>query len=470
MAYDGRASSRPVPLSIFWLLALWVIVVLVALVWGVDNAETTLRDDARASLIANGYDVAVDFSGRDARLIGSVSEESLAAEIAASIDSVPGVRTVDNEIVVIEPAVAPLRQPTVTFRKVGDAVSIRGLVPDEETERSILEAMFDEFGEGNVLNALTAADDVEAVPWLSRIQDVFAIVAQLRSGGFTADNAGITVTGAVISEPVGQEMTDALQLVLGEQLPVTTDLSIAVLPSPTFSASGGDGVVALEGVLPSEDVLARITDAAKRLYPNVVIVQAMRIGDVAGPMWLDSIEGLLDITTRLDPWTITVNDEAVTITGIGQDQDVVAALDVLIDGVITGQLEVINEVEVDPSAVATQLTNLFEGVATFVSNGVALSAEGLQLLDLAIEVLLANPATVLVVEGHTDSSGDAAANLELSQQRAEAVVAYLVDGGIAPERLSAVGYGESRPIASNSSEEGRAQNRRIVFVIREGDG
>jgi OOP family OmpA-OmpF porin len=457
-------------MAIFWLLAVWVIVVLVALVWGVDNAEATLRDSARASLVADGHNIAVDFSGRDARLIGSVSDEIVAAEIEASIDAIPGVRIVNNEIVVNDPEVSPLRLPEVSFRLVGDAVSIRGLLPDDDTERSLLDALAAQYGEGNVVNAVTVAADVQSMPWLTRIQDVFPALEELRSGGFTIDVQGMIVTGEVISDSVGQEISDALNLVLGEQLPVTTNLSIAVLPPPVFSASGGDGAAVLEGVLPSQEAVDRIGEAAERLHPNYVIVNIIRTGDVAGPQWLDSIEGLLDIAARLDPWSISIADGTVSIAGLGQDQDVVAALDVLINGVVGDELNIVTEVEVDPEAVATQLTNLLEGNATFAANGTELSADGVDLLNLAVEILQANPATVLVVEGHTDSDGDAAANLDLSQRRAEAVVAYLVDGGIEQDRLTAVGYGESRPIANNATEEGRAQNRRIEFVIREGDG
>jgi OOP family OmpA-OmpF porin len=470
VAYDRRAESQTVPLVIFWLLALWVLVVLVALVWGVDNAETTLRAAARASLAADGHDIAVDFSGRDTRLIGSVTQESLALEIEESIDSIVGVRSVNNEIIVDSPEVPPLRQPHLEFRLVGDVVSIRGLIPDEETEQSLLEAIVAQYGEGNIVAALTIAEDVEAHPWLSRIEDAFAPLQELRAGGFAADSDEMIVTGEVISDLAGQEMTDSLELVLGELLAVTTDLTIAVLPPPTFSASGDGGAVILEGILPSQESVDRIDDAAKDLHPDSVVFNIMRAGDVSGPMWLESIEGLLDIAARLDPWMMTIAEGTVSITGMGQDQDVVDALDVLITGVVGGNLVVVTEVEVDPRTVAVELTKLLEGNAIFESNSTVLSAEGLALLDMAIEVLRANPATVVVVEGHTDSEGNATVNLELSQQCAEAVVAYLVVGGIDPDRLSAVGYGEEQPIATNSTEVGRAQNRRIEFVIREGDG
>jgi outer membrane protein OmpA-like peptidoglycan-associated protein len=71
----------------------------------------------------------------------------------------------------------------------------------------------------------------------------------------------------------------------------------------------------------------------------------------------------------------------------------------------------------------------------------------------------------VVVEGHTDSYGRDDTNLQLSQQRAEAVSAYLADLGIQAFRTSSVGYGETQPIANNETEQGRARNRRIDVRI-----
>jgi len=76
------------------------------------------------------------------------------------------------------------------------------------------------------------------------------------------------------------------------------------------------------------------------------------------------------------------------------------------------------------------------------------------------------PSATIVVEGHTDSEGPESANLLLSQDRADAVRQYLISNlGIAAEKVSSVGYGESKPIASNDTESGRARNRRIDVVM-----
>ncbi len=462
-------AQTNVPIAVFWLLAAWIVVVLITLVWGVGNAESKLREDSRQALAEVAPTLAVDISGRDATLYGVVASEERADEIVALIDAVPGVRSVNSQLSVVEPAPPTPIAPRISMRLVSGAVSLRGSVPDAETEMDLLAAAEEQFGVDRVINSLSVSDDVVVLPWVGRVKDVFEHLGDLRSGGFVAEEAGFTLTGEVVSESIKAEIEQELELILDETLPVISELSIAALPEPTFSASGGSGVVRLDGRVPNQETVDRIADAARRLHPGTTIVNSMRISEVAGSTWLDSIDGLLDVVTRLEPWTIEISDGTVSITGLSLETDVAGAIGVLTEEVVDGQLTVVTDVEVDPQVIATQLTNLLQGVATFQPNEVALSATGTELLDEAIEILRANPGARLVVEGHTDDSGDTAANLELSQDRAQAVVDYLIDGGIDPERLTAIGYGEERPIADNVSEEGRAQNRRIQFVIQEGD-
>ncbi|MFN7133551.1 MAG: OmpA family protein, partial [Myxococcales bacterium] len=111
-----------------------------------------------------------------------------------------------------------------------------------------------------------------------------------------------------------------------------------------------------------------------------------------------------------------------------------------------------------------QQINFATGKATITG------AKSFEILDQVVQVLRDYPGIrKLRVEGHTDSVGNDAANMKLSQGRADAVRNYLVKEGIDPSRIEAVGYGETRPIASNATASGRAQNRRTEFNIVERD-
>jgi SH3 domain-containing YSC84-like protein 1 len=100
----------------------------------------------------------------------------------------------------------------------------------------------------------------------------------------------------------------------------------------------------------------------------------------------------------------------------------------------------------------------------FKTGSAELTPDSKRALDEALTALKEHPDWKIRVEGFTDNQGSKEANLKLSSERAEAVVKRLADHGIDRSRLSAKGYGDARPVASNSTAEGRAKNRRVELV------
>lgn len=101
----------------------------------------------------------------------------------------------------------------------------------------------------------------------------------------------------------------------------------------------------------------------------------------------------------------------------------------------------------------------------FDVNSAVLSTDAMNTLTDLNRVLKKYPKNRIVVQGFTDSTGSDEYNLKLSEQRAQAVYNYLLAGGLKTLSISYVGYGEANPIASNDTEAGRAQNRRVVLAI-----
>jgi outer membrane protein OmpA-like peptidoglycan-associated protein len=117
-------------------------------------------------------------------------------------------------------------------------------------------------------------------------------------------------------------------------------------------------------------------------------------------------------------------------------------------------------VEVQNALKAYAKTILFDTGKT------TLKEASLEVLDNAAAILKQYPRSNFYIDGHTDSVGRESTNKTLSEGRASAVVAYLIDKGIASSRLEARGYGEDSPIASNNTRDGRRTNRRVEIILK----
>jgi OOP family OmpA-OmpF porin len=112
---------------------------------------------------------------------------------------------------------------------------------------------------------------------------------------------------------------------------------------------------------------------------------------------------------------------------------------------------------------ATKKTLILEGV-NFQTGKADLTPESQTILDAVASSLVANEEIKVQVGGHTDNTGSAAVNKRLSAARAEAVRQYLISKGVSADRLTAAGFGPSKPVASNKTAAGRAQNRRVELT------
>ena len=174
--------------------------------------------------------------------------------------------------------------------------------------------------------------------------------------------------------------------------------------------------------------------------------------------------------------TGVVEDGVVTLTGGPTSEAVRADAESAvqaIDGVtsIDNQIVVDSEEgagsgESDPAAGDTMNEILDLEAIWFATNSAEISAESAEVLDRTVEFMKDHPEVTVEIGGHTDSDGDDAANMDLSQSRADSVRAYLESQGIAGERVTARGYGETRPVMENDTDENKSKNRRIEFTIQ----
>ena len=105
----------------------------------------------------------------------------------------------------------------------------------------------------------------------------------------------------------------------------------------------------------------------------------------------------------------------------------------------------------------------------FESGRAVIDPDSAALLDRLVETAMRCSTVNIEIAGHTDADGDVAFNQDLSEKRAQAVADYLVKAGLPANRFTPIGYGSTQPLAGNDTDEGKAQNRRIDFVVRKGE-
>ena len=183
-------------------------------------------------------------------------------------------------------------------------------------------------------------------------------------------------------------------------------------------------------------------------------------------------DAALTTTTVLSTTIVTgaplegvLSADTVQLSGVIPSEEVGTSFIGLVENIV-GEGNVTSSFEISAgSPVPNSFRLNVTDTVLFVAGGETINAEFFPLLDEVVQFMNVDPNVTLIVEGHTDSEGDEVDNLALSQRRADAVQSYLVGQGINAFRLEARGRGDTDPVADNSTEEGRAQNRRIEFLL-----
>jgi OOP family OmpA-OmpF porin len=179
--------------------------------------------------------------------------------------------------------------------------------------------------------------------------------------------------------------------------------------------------------------------------------------------------------SRLSTGTLVVSDREVKLSGDALYEAAATQIRGNLAKDFPQGWELKTDVSVKPAAApvdATVCQQLFSDLLTkgkirFDSARAAIDPDSAGLLDRLIETALRCPTADIEIAGHTDANGEDSFNQTLSEKRAQAVVDYLVRAGLPASRFTAVGYGSARPVATNETDDGKAQNRRIDFTVKE---
>ena len=297
--------------------------------------------------------------------------------------------------------------------------------------------------------------------------------ADLANVSVTVDGRDVALSGSVTTEAEVQQAIDVAASVRGVRV-VEADLVASTEQAYFTRFCKQESRIILTGSVPDEAARSEFPDRARDLFRHRTIEEDLAINDGSPEGFRRFMDQTLTEVGQLDEGCVTLNGKDVVISGTVRN----AAAEARIHDRIAVVSDLGFNVSFDlrlPSlseqATACQeaYNNLLEpGEAVlFDFDSATIHTAGRHLLDEILKIATLCPDIGAIVAGHADAIGDKEYNIDLSERRAEAVVAYAVSNGIAADRLKAVGFGFSQPVADNATDEGRAKNRRIEFRVQE---
>ena len=457
-----------------WSSKWWPGVIPLAMLWGFAawNNTAPLETDLAGRSGAALKDITLDktriaVAGRDVTLGADAFSEEGRQGAVASVDAVPGVRLVNDETRLV-----PEAKPFVwSAERDVVRVTLSGNAPLPAIKGRLVDAAKAALGNVEVADQMGLARG--APP---RFENAAILlldqIARLKDGKITITDAKVQLTG--MARDLGGREAIAAAL---KNLPEGFSIANEVKAPPYIFQAYKDPVavtVTLSGYVPDSNVHAAIVQAATRKFFNEKVVDNLKESIGAPTGFAAAVVPALGALSRLSTGTLVVADREVKLSG-----------DAFYDGAATQlrsglakdfpqTFQYKAEVTVKPAAAPVDSTvcqQLFaellgKGKIRFNSGRANIDPDSTGLLDRLIETALRCPTTTIEIAGHTDSAGEDAANQALSEKRAQAVVDYLVKAGLPAARFTAVGYGSTLPVADNESDEGKAQNRRIEFLVR----
>jgi outer membrane protein OmpA-like peptidoglycan-associated protein/uncharacterized protein YidB (DUF937 family) len=259
---------------------------------------------------------------------------------------------------------------------------------------------------------------------------------------------------------------------------------IPSLPSH-LALTNDDGIITYSGVVHDESTRTSITDALKGVFGADKVKGDITINASAGPApWLVDLRTALE-NLKTSGVQAVFDGNSLKVGGLIGDSDrdgIISSLRAalptgLVFGALTDKVgNLISEVttktetalsSLHPGFTTTDLLGILnQSIINFPTNSAEIPAVSKTLLQHAAAAFKQLPSgTMVEIGGYTDNTGDPAANVQLSQQRADAVRAALVSAGVDPSMLVAKGYGSASPVAGNDTLEGRFRNRRIEYRV-----
>jgi OOP family OmpA-OmpF porin len=246
-----------------------------------------------------------------------------------------------------------------------------------------------------------------------------------------------------------------------------------VSPYRFFAERRAGGLVMSGNVANAADRDAIFT-AAHRKFGAVEISGDIVFASGEPQGFVEAVSVALQALARLAGGHVEIADKTITVDGLVYQSGAIEDIsDALAEGLPEGFSVASNTVATrqdDQVVAAGQCRDLLQvvlktGRIAFDGTKADIAGDSVGVLDRVSAAIARCPEVAIEVGAHSDSEGSSSRNRDRTQSRAEAIVDFLVSAGIKRERLAAVGYGETKPVADNNTDQGKATNRRIEFSV-----
>ncbi|MHA1159170.1 MAG: OmpA family protein, partial [Alphaproteobacteria bacterium] len=230
--------------------------------------------------------------------------------------------------------------------------------------------------------------------------------------------------------------------------------------------------LAVSGHFESREGRATFAAAAQRMFADYELVDETAYASGAADGFFDAARLALSSLAGMTGGRISVEGSQVELVGFVTRAAARTRGEALLRERLPDGFTLISRVAVrqplQPLAAepcSTDMTSILASGRLEFGDGADLSADSYPVLDRVAATMARCPPVLVEVGVHSDSDGSRTANRQRTQERADTIVEYLVDAGVQRERLTATGFGESQPVADNSTPAGKSQNRRITFAV-----
>jgi OOP family OmpA-OmpF porin len=356
----------------------------------------------------------------------------------------------------------------------GDAVVITGYVPSIAAHDEVIATARRLFPEHSIGDHVRVADGDPKMDWIGALKYALDQLVHLEKGSVSLTGRKYDIVGEAESSAAYSNLTEALK----KTLPASMELRrSAVSPgavSPfVFAAARSPDALTLSGYVPTDEVVQKIVAAARPKFGSDRIELRLLLAGGVPDGFVDAVDAALQAVSRLQGGRFDLVDTRLSLSGVAVSEGARQAIEAAVKADLPEGYELAASLMVavggDPlTAPQCQLalrTETEREKVQFEGATARVLPASFGLLDRVAAIVQRCPIATVEIGSHTDSQGGTRKNQALSVDRANAVVDHLVADGVRRERLKPVGYGSSRPIASNSRAAGRAQNRRIEFGI-----